>query len=110
MFSMQSIDKMSYSNEVGPVLHTGSLAQALIAAVKESNHSVRIIKRGAYIRILVPDRCVLTRESIERQVGHSFNLPSDLEKIMPSFKGTLSVYEDEVSWSFERRALRKTQG
>jgi hypothetical protein len=42
----------------------------------------------------------VTREAIERHAGEPFHLPSDLELIMSSFKGSFDVSEDEASWKF----------
>jgi len=35
---------------------------------------------------------------LERHRGAPFTLPADLEAIMSSFKGRLSMSEDEVCW------------
>ena len=83
---------------VGPVLVEGELARAVIAAIHELNVGVRIHDRGAYLRVEVPRRCVVTRAAVERVLGHAFRLPADLERIMPSFKGRFRVADDEAVW------------
>lgn len=83
---------------VGPVLQAGRIADAVVAAIRELNRGARIIDRGAYLRVLVPGRCVVTRECIERHAQDSFVFPSDLESVMSSFKGRLSMTDDAACW------------
>jgi toluene monooxygenase system protein D len=87
---------------VGPVLQAGSVAEAIIAAIREQNAGVEVIDRGAYLRVLVPRRCAVTRAAIEAQLQQPFQLPGDLERVMPSFQGRLSLSEDEVAWALTR--------
>jgi hypothetical protein len=75
----------------------------VVAAIREQNQRVVVEDRGAYLRVLVPGRCVVTRPAIERVLGRPFRLPADLEPLMPSFKGLLAITEDHVEWSFGRR-------
>lgn len=83
---------------VGPVLRAGRVADAVIAAVRALNADVEAIDRGAYIRVLVPERCRVTRAAVEEALGDPFRLPADLEAIMPSFQGCFHVEEDEAWW------------
>ena len=87
---------------VGPVLQSGVEADAVIAAIRTLNPQVRLLDRGAYVRVLVPHRCVVTREAIEARVCRPFRLPRDLEAIMSSFKGRFHVTADEASWEMGR--------
>ncbi len=87
-------------NDVGPVLEAGDVADALIAAIREHNTHVTVRDRGAYLRVLVPVRCVLRRDAIERALGRPFRFPGDLERLMPSFKGQLTITDEEVVWSW----------
>lgn len=86
---------------VGPVLEAGEAAQAVIAAIRELNPGLEVRDRGAYLRVRVPRRCVVTRDAIERSLGRPFLLPGDLECVMPSFQGRFQVSEQEAVWSFE---------
>ncbi|HZE95651.1 MAG TPA: MmoB/DmpM family protein [Planctomycetota bacterium] len=86
---------------VGPVLEAGDTARAVVEAIRRLNGRVEIIDRGAYVRVQVPRRCVVTREAIERSLGYEFHLPGDLERVMPAFQGRFSVSEDEAVWLFE---------
>jgi hypothetical protein len=83
---------------VGPVLVEGDESAAVIAAIRELNADVSVRDRGAYFRVEVPRRCVVTRAAIERGLGRTFELPSALERIMPSFTGSFRVTADEASW------------
>jgi hypothetical protein len=91
------------SKHVGPVLQASIAADAVIAAIKELNEGVQVAHRGSYLRVLVPERCTVTRDVIEAHIGHPFRMPGDLEQIMPSFKGSFLVSEDEASWSLPTR-------
>ena len=83
---------------VGPVLEASDLGRAVLEAIREDNQGVDVRDRGSYLRVLVPGRCVVRREAIERVLGRPFRLPGDLEMVMPSFSGRLTVTEDEVVW------------
>ena len=85
---------------VGPVLSKGRRADAVVAAIRELNEGAEIIDRGSYLRVSVRGTCTVTREAIERHAHEPFAFPSDLEMIMPSFKGRLSLTEDVATWKF----------
>jgi hypothetical protein len=85
---------------VGPVLSAGDTATAVIAALHEANPALVIVDRGAYLRALAPARCVLERAVVERLLGRSFRLPVDLELVMPSFVGILSIDDDRAVWTY----------
>lgn len=85
---------------VGPVLEANDVGRAVVAAIREHNGGVEIQDRGSYLRVLVPGRCTVSRQAVERVLGRAFRLPSDLESIMPSFRGTFSVTENEAVWAF----------
>jgi toluene monooxygenase system protein D len=87
---------------VGPVLTANDDARAVVAAIRELNAEVSVEDRGAYLRVLVPGRCVVTRNAIERALGHAFRLRADLEPLMPAFKGFLRLDDERAEWSFER--------
>lgn len=94
------------ANGVGPVLSKGRRAEAVIAAIRELNEGAEIFDRGAYLRVQVPSRCTVTRQAIEKHAGEPFVFPSDLEMIMPSFAGRLSLTEDVAEWYFGDRGPR----
>jgi hypothetical protein len=87
-------------DRVGPVLQSGPVANAIIAAIKDLNEDVILLDRGAYIRVLVPRYCVVTRSAIEEHLGRSFRFPGELETVMSAFKGSLQLNQDNAAWQF----------
>jgi len=85
---------------VGPVLQKGPAADAIVAAIRELNGDVTTVDRGGYLRVLVHRRCRVTSAAIARSIGAPFQLPSDLELVMSSFKGAFEVSEEEAVWSY----------
>jgi hypothetical protein len=90
------------TDTVGPVIEASDRGRAVVAAIRELNPDAVVQDRGAYLRVLVPGRCVVKRDVIERMLGGPFVLPADLELVMPSFKGTLTISADEVVWTWRR--------
>ena len=82
----------------GPVLEAGEVASAIVAAIRELDPNVRVVDRGAYVRVAAERRCRVTRAAIERALGRPFRLPGDLEAVMPSFSGRFTVTDDEAVW------------
>jgi hypothetical protein len=89
-------------DRVGPVLQSGTVANAIIAAIKDLNRDVIVVDRGAYLRVLVPLCCVVTRSAIEKHLGRSFRFPGELETVMSAFKGSLQLNQDDAAWRFAR--------
>ena len=83
---------------VGPVLHAGPKAEAVVSAIRSMNGNVDVVDRGSYFRVLVPGICRVTRVAIEGEIGQRFELPGDLERIMSSFSGRFRVDESEAVW------------
>lgn len=83
---------------VGPVLESSELGLAVVAAIQSLNLAVQVHDRGAYVRVLSPGRCVVTRQAIERHLGRPVALPADLELAMPSFKGRLRIDAERAVW------------
>jgi MmoB/DmpM family len=90
-------------DRVGPVLQAGAVANAIIAAIKDLNQDVMVVDRGAYLRVLVPQCCVVTRSAIEKHMGRPFRFPGELETVMAAFKGSLQLNQDDATWRFESR-------
>jgi toluene monooxygenase system protein D len=89
-------------DRVGPVLQSGPVANAIIAAIEDLNQDVMVVDRGAYVRVLVPRCCILTRSAIEKHLGRPFRFPGELETVMSAFKGSLQLSQDEAAWRFAR--------
>jgi len=88
------------------VLQASPAAHAIVAAIRALNPQTQVIDRGAYLRVLVPERCVVTRQAIEQAAGAQFRLPGDLEAVMSSFKGRFTVSEDQAAWEYRPREGR----
>lgn len=86
---------------VGPVLEASETGRAVAAAILTSNAEATLEDRGAYLRVSVPGRCVVTRSDIEERLGRAFVLPRDLELVMPAFQGLLRLSDDGAEWRFE---------
>jgi toluene monooxygenase system protein D len=83
---------------VGPVLEASEKGRAVAAAILTSNALATVDDRGAYLRISVPGRCVVTRQAIESHLGKHFLLPRDLELVMPAFQGLIRISDESVEW------------
>ena len=87
-------------DRVGPVLQTGAVGAAIVAAIRDLNSDVMVLDRGAYLRVMVPRRCVVTRAAIEKHLGRAFRFPGELETVMSAFKGALQLGQEEAAWQF----------
>ena len=87
-------------DRVGPVLQTGTIGAAIVAAIKDLNPDVMVVDRGAYLRVMVPRRCFVTRIAIEKHLGRAFRFPGELETVMSAFKGALQLGQEEAVWQF----------
>ena len=88
-------------DHVGPVLQAGALTNAIVAAIRDLNSEVMVVDRGAYLRVLAPRSCIVTRASIEKHLGRPVRFPGELETVMSAFKGTISLTQDEAVWRFK---------
>ena len=86
---------------VGPVLQAGALTDAIVAAIKDLNGEVIIVDRGAYLRVLAPRTCMVTRIRIEQHLGRPMRFPGELETVMSAFKGAIRLTQDEAVWQFK---------
>jgi hypothetical protein len=94
-------------DRVGPVLQSGPVANAIIAAIEDLNQDVMVVDRGAYVRILVPRCCIVTRSAIEKHLGRPFRFPGELETVMSAFKGSLQLSQDEAAWRFAQAQVSR---
>jgi toluene monooxygenase system protein D len=95
---------LNTSHLVGPVLQSGSVADAITQAILGSNNDVELVDRGSYVRISVPDQCKLRRAAVEMYLGRAFELPRDLEAVLVSFKGRIDITDDLGDWSYNQPA------
>ena len=94
-------EQVNIYNHVGPVLQNGVLGAAIVSAIRDLNSEVLVLDRGAYLRVLVRQRCVVTPNAIEKHLGRTVRFPGELETVMSAFKGSLLLSEDEAIWQFD---------
>jgi toluene monooxygenase system protein D len=88
---------------VGPVVRSGTMAEAVIDAVADDNpgRDVLVVDRDDYVRIHTARECRLTQASLQKHLGQPYQLAA-LEIDMPSFKGRLRTRTDEYVWFYTR--------
>ena len=76
----------------------------MIDAIEADNPDadVEVDDEGGYIRISTPNRCRLTRASLEDALGRTFKL-HQLEPSLAGFAGRMKLTDDEVVWYLERQ-------
>ena len=89
---------MSAAESVGPVLHATPFARTVISAIRDENEQVVVQDEGAYLRVLAPRICRLSRAGLEAATGVAVRFPGELELVMSSFAGVIRVTEDDVVW------------
>jgi toluene monooxygenase system protein D len=83
---------------VGPVLQATPFAEAVVAAIREENDDVVVHHEGAYLRVLVPCVCRLSRAAVQAVTGQDVRFPGDLEAIMSSFAGVMRLTDRAAVW------------
>jgi toluene monooxygenase system protein D len=91
-------DLESARHAVGPVLQATPLGRAIVAAIESSNDDVDIQDEGAYLRVIAHGTCRVSRAAVEAEFGQPIQLPGDLEVIMSSFAGLVSMSENGAVW------------
>jgi hypothetical protein len=97
---------MTARGRAGPDLFGDAVGRVVIEALREDNPGLEVRDWGSFLRASAPARCVLRRATVERRLGEPFQLPGDLERIMPSCQGRIEISEDEVVWAAEVRGPR----
>jgi hypothetical protein len=85
------------ARRVGPVLLNNRQGRA-VAAAMQSTGQIELVDRGAYLRVRAAQVCRVVRRDIEQELGETFEFPGDLEAVMPSFCGRLTIHEDGAEW------------
>ena len=93
---------------VGPVLHATPFARAVVWVIEEENTHVLVRDEGAYLRVLVPRICRLSRAGLEAATGLAIRFPGDLEIVMSSFTGVMRLTEDGAIWRLAREPAAET--
>src|SRR5579862_2802300 len=95
-------DTSNTYDHVGPVLQAGAVTDAILAAIRDLNPGVIVVDRGAYLRVLAPRTCKVTRIEIEKHLGRPMRFPGELEVVMSAFKGAIRLTQDEAVWQFKQ--------
>ena len=90
------IDSGRVDDAVGPVLQATPLGWAVVAAIEADNDGVEVRDEGAYLRVLVPRVCSVTRAEVEAQFGQPVQFPGDLEVILSSFCGRRVIIRSSI--------------
>src|SRR5579859_7988526 len=93
---------------VGPVLHAAPFARTVVSVIEEENTDVRVHDEGAYLRVLVPLECRLSRAGLEAATGGVVRFPGELEVVMSSFTGVMRLTEDGAVWRLARQPPAET--
>lgn len=86
---------------VGPILRMSDEIDGIIQAARDDNpdKEVRVIDRHAYVRIECDPPMLLTRASIEKELGRDYPM-RELEMLMSSFNGVIdSSNSDQLIWT-----------
>ena len=84
---------------VGPVLNICGEVQGVVNAIQDDNPGivVEVIDRGGYLRVQAAHSLTVTRESLQRHLGPSFELHS-FEAMMSAFSGRIKTSPDQITW------------
>ena len=84
---------------VGPVLNICGEVDGVLSAIADDNPGieVEVIDRGGYLRVQAANTLTVTRESLQRHLGPSFELPS-FESMMSAFSGRIKTSPDKITW------------
>jgi toluene monooxygenase system protein D len=93
---------------VGPVLHATPFAWSVVSVIEEENPNVLVQDEGAYLRVLAPRVCRLSRAGLEAATGSAIRFPGDLEAVMSSFTGVIQLTEDDAIWRLANDAAART--
>ena len=93
---------------VGPVLHATPFARSVVSVIEEENTHVLVQDEGAYLRVLAPRICRLSRAGLEAATGLAIRFPGDLEVVMSSFTGVIQLTEDGAIWQLAREPAAET--
>jgi toluene monooxygenase system protein D len=83
---------------VGPVLHATPFARSVVAVIEDENEHVLVHDEGAYLRVLAPGVCRLSRAGLAAATNPAIRFPGDLEVVMSSFTGVMQLTEDGAVW------------
>jgi toluene monooxygenase system protein D len=83
-------------------LHATPFAEKVVSVIEEENAGVLVRDEGAYLRVLAPHVCRLSRAGLEAATGCPVRFPGDLEIVLSSFTGVMRLTEDAAVWRLAR--------
>ena len=98
---MTRTDDVLKNNQVGPVMRSGEVADAVIDAAEMDNpgKEIKVEDMHAYLRISTEKEMILTRGSIEECLGRPFRM-QELEINLCSFAGKIESGTEQFRFYF----------
>lgn len=95
MSDSNETDKLLHNNNVGPIVRAGNVAEAVAeaAVIDNPDKEITVEANGAYSRIYTDGELIITRETLEEELGHAFRM-TELEINLASFAGRIEVEDD----------------
>lgn len=96
-------DQALHNNNVGPIIRAGDLVEPVIetAEIDNPGKEITVEDRRAYVRIAAEGELILTRKTLEEQLGRPFNM-QELEINLASFAGQIQTDEDQIRFYFDK--------
>lgn len=96
-------DQALHNNNVGPIIRAGDLVEPVIetAEIDNPGKEITVEDRRGYVRIAVEGELILTRKTLEEQLGRPFNM-QELEINLASFAGQIQADEDQIRFYFDK--------
>ena len=96
-------DQALNNNNVGPIIRAGELVEPVIetAEIDNPGKEIRVEDKRAYVRIETDGELILTRKTLEEQLGRPFQM-QELEINLASFAGQILADEDQIRFYFEK--------
>nr|3RI7_E Chain E, Toluene-4-monooxygenase system protein D [Pseudomonas mendocina] len=96
-------DQALHNNNVGPIIRAGDLVEPVIetAEIDNPGKEITVEDRRAYVRIAAEGELILTRKTLEEQLGRPFNM-QELEINLASFAGQIQADEDQIRFYFDK--------
>ncbi|MCB1755589.1 MAG: MmoB/DmpM family protein [Gammaproteobacteria bacterium] len=96
-------DQTLNNNNVGPIIRAGDLVDPVIATAEIDNpdKQIRVEDKRAYVRIETDGEMILTRKTLEEQLGRPFSM-QELEIDLASFAGQILTDEDHMRFYFSK--------
>ena len=97
-------DRLLSNNNVGPIVRAGEVAEAVAeaAVIDNPDKEVTIEANGAYSRIFANGELIITRETLQEELGRDFKM-NELEINLASFAGRIEVTDDQARFYYIKK-------